>query len=344
MGDQEELRRQYAELLERGQCNPERIDDILQEIRKLILVRGLPEETPEETEGKGKCTLRGWIWKVLLRVAFLDADKYISLLENVTKHAVNDSKSRFRAFTHDPEFLRRVDYGAVYRILHATQNLLGSYPDPFRKIAMIQGIEVVCCGFLYVMPELDAFHCFVNLVTYHCPLYYYSDLQLSVSLPGISSGIKLFNKCLEILDPELHKFLSQWDPGSYAFKGVVSLSGCTPPLREVIRLWDIFFSFGCHLNVVAMAAQMVLAREDILATRPEVMHMMLKEFPKIESDAILSLTFHLLSRLPDELFNLLLRHPFDYTLSPNHINELCSRTSKSVSSTEHSFRTLRIEN
>ena len=36
----------------------------------------------------------------------------------------------------------------------------------------VQGMNVVCAVFLYVMPELDAFHCFEALIKQHCAAYF----------------------------------------------------------------------------------------------------------------------------------------------------------------------------
>lgn len=65
---------------------------------------------------------------------------------------------------------------------------------------------------------------------------------------------------------------------------ILSLSGCTPPLEEVIKLWDylfgwlysfiffllIFFAslaFGIHLNIPIVVAQLMLNRQEYLSQK-----------------------------------------------------------------------------
>ena len=48
------------------------------------------------------------------------------------------------------------------------------------------------------------------------------------------------------------------------YSAVLTFSACTPPLAEVLRLWDIMFAFGFHLNILYIVAQLQLAREDII--------------------------------------------------------------------------------
>jgi len=44
------------------------------------------------------------------------------------------------------------------------------------------------------------------------------------------------------------------------------LCACTPPLDEVLRLWDFLLAFGVHLNVLCVIAQLLLIRDDVMAS------------------------------------------------------------------------------
>ena len=44
----------------------------------------------------------------------------------------------------------------------------------------------------------------------------------------------------------------------------MTLSACTPPLEEVLKLWDFLLAFGIHLNVLAIIAQLLLIRGKLL--------------------------------------------------------------------------------
>lgn len=45
---------------------------------------------------------------------------------------------------------------------------------------------------------------------------------------------------------------------------VLTLCACTPPLDEVLQLWDFLLAFGVHLNVLCIIAQLLLIREDLM--------------------------------------------------------------------------------
>ena len=47
---------------------------------------------------------------------------------------------------------------------------------------------------------------------------------------------------------------------------VLTLCACTPPLDEVLQLWDFLLAFGVHLNVLCIIAQMLLMREELMAS------------------------------------------------------------------------------
>lgn len=48
---------------------------------------------------------------------------------------------------------------------------------------------------------------------------------------------------------------------------VLTLSACTPPLPEVLKLWDFLIAFGAHLNILCVVAQLLLMREELLSAQ-----------------------------------------------------------------------------
>lgn len=48
-------------------------------------------------------------------------------------------------------------------------------------------------------------------------------------------------------------------------KAVLTLCACTPPLDQVLQLWDFLLAFGVHLNVLCVIAQLLLIREEVMS-------------------------------------------------------------------------------
>lgn len=45
---------------------------------------------------------------------------------------------------------------------------------------------------------------------------------------------------------------------------VLTLCACTPPLDQVLLLWDFLLAFGVHLNVLCVIAQLLLMRDEVM--------------------------------------------------------------------------------
>ncbi len=59
---------------------------------------------------------------------------------------------------------------------------------------------------------------------------------------------------------------------------VLTLCACTPPLDQVLRLWDFLLAFGVHLNVLCVIAQLLLIRDDVMTSSSYVS---LRRRPKV---------------------------------------------------------------
>lgn len=131
-------------------------------------------------------------------------------------------------------------------------------------IGYVQGMNVLAAPFLYVSrSEVQAFAAFNSLITKSCPGYVRGG-----SMEGVHRGLALVDKILSIVDAKLfaHLMSKGLKAEIYAFASVLTLSACTPPLVEVLHLWDFLLAYGPFLNLLCIVAQLVLIRDDILAS------------------------------------------------------------------------------
>lgn len=132
----------------------------------------------------------------------------------------------------------------------------------------VQGMNVLAAPFLYAArSEAEAFIAFYQFLTKECPGY------IRGAMDGVHKGLALVDKVLAIVDPKLSSYLLTKNLSAeiYAFPSVLTLCACTPPLPEVLRLWDFLFAFGPHLNILCIVAQLMLIRNEIL-TSPRYVH------------------------------------------------------------------------
>jgi cell cycle arrest protein BUB2 len=131
------------------------------------------------------------------------------------------------------------------------------------QIGYVQGMNVLCGPFLYASrSEVEAFTGFEKLITHECPGY------VRGSMEGVHKGLALVDRVLEIVDPKLYAHLMshRMEAKIYGFASVLTMCACTPPLPEVLQLWDFLFAYGPHLNLLCIVAQLVLIRTDILTS------------------------------------------------------------------------------
>lgn len=122
-------------------------------------------------------------------------------------------------------------------------------------------MNVLAAPFLYAArSEAEAFVAFHSLLTRECPGY------IRGAMDGVHRGLALVDKVLAIVDPKLAMYLTAKGLAAeiYAFPSVLTLCACTPPLPEVLRLWDFLFAYGPHLNIVCIVAQLTIMRTQIL--------------------------------------------------------------------------------
>jgi cell cycle arrest protein BUB2 len=129
------------------------------------------------------------------------------------------------------------------------------------QVGYVQGMNVLAAPFLYAArSEVEAFVAFERLIMHECPAY------VRGSMDGVHKGLKLVDTVLEIVDPKLfaHLMGKGMHAEIYAFASVLTMSACTPPLPEVLQLWDFLFAYGPHLNILCIVAQLILIRDQVL--------------------------------------------------------------------------------
>lgn len=125
----------------------------------------------------------------------------------------------------------------------------------------VQGMNVLCAPFLYAArSEVEAFALFHSFITRECPGY------IRGAMDGVHRGLRLVDRCLEIVEPKLASYLFSkgMQAELYAFPSVLTMCACTPPLPEVLHLWDFLFAYGPHLNILCIVAQLIRMRDTIL--------------------------------------------------------------------------------
>ncbi|KAJ3014337.1 hypothetical protein HKX48_005213 [Thoreauomyces humboldtii] len=301
----------YETLLARRNASDSELRETLRTLRRTILQDGLPDPPDATTNlpGRASCTLRGRVWKVLLGIYRVSAGEYLGLVERGPSAVYDKIKNdTFRTLATDRKFLARVDEGMLSRLLNGFVWKMEDAP-PSRLLNLtysyVQGMNVLAAPFLYVMPELDAFYTFTAFVQHACPLY------VQPALEGVHCGLKLLDRCLRVCDPVLFRHLKAKGLTAqvYAFPSVMTFSACTPPLDALLRLWDFLLSYGLHLNILCIIAQLLLIRTDLLKS-PSPMKL-LRTFPELRPRQVIQQTLALVPRLPEDLYDMLVRHPFD---------------------------------
>ncbi|KAK4053013.1 CDC16 protein [Microbotryomycetes sp. JL201] len=245
----------------------------LDQIRRALLLEPLPSATAE-TSSEHKV-----LWKLLLRMhvapgletdsvhPLLQAAEYIRLIDKGPSAMLDKIKEdASRTFATDKFFAESIEPEAIIRVLEAfvwrTEERQASSGLQCTT-AYVQGMNVLAATFLHVTRnEVEAFACLTTMVEQLAPRYFV------LSLDGVHDGLELVDRCLELLDPELFRFLREHAINAElcAFATVLTFSASTPPLIEVVALWDFLLAWGVGLNVLCVVAQLSLAREELMGS------------------------------------------------------------------------------
>ncbi|KAH9826246.1 Domain in Tre-2, BUB2p, and Cdc16p putative Rab-GAPs [Teratosphaeria destructans] len=167
-------------------------------------------------------------------------------------------------------------------------------------VGYVQGMNVLAAPFLYAArSEAEAFAAFDRFITHECPGY------VRGSMDGVHKGLALVDQILAIVDPKLSSHLlgKGMKAEIYAFPSVLTLCACTPPLPEVLLLWDFLFAYGPHLNLLCIVAQLVLSRDALLnSPSPK------PNFNPLRARKVIDLTVAFARKIPDDLYEQMLDH------------------------------------
>ncbi|KAG9859404.1 cell division control protein-like protein, partial [Aureobasidium melanogenum] len=175
--------------------------------------------------------------------------------------------------------------------------------DGASHVGYVQGMNVMAAPFLYAArSEAEAFAAFDRFITVECPGY------VRGSMDGVHRGLALVDKILAIVDPKLSAYLASkgMEARIYAFASVLTMCACTPPLPEVLQLWDFCFAYGPHLNLLCIVAQLVLIRDQLL-TSPSP-NQILRSFPPLQASKIKPMAISFVRKLPDDLYQQIVDH------------------------------------
>lgn len=134
---------------------------------------------------------------------------------------------------------------------------------PSETAIYVQGMNVLAAPFLYTArSEVEAYAMFIYFITHECPGY------IRGAMDGVHKGLKLMDRCLDIVDPQLaaHLFSKRLSAEIYALPSIMTMCACTPPLPEVLHLWDFLFAYGPHLNILCIIAQLLKMRDLLLGS------------------------------------------------------------------------------
>ncbi|EMR11732.1 hypothetical protein PNEG_00166 [Pneumocystis murina B123] len=268
------------------------------QLRRLVLSEGLPSSQ------EGSSSIRAYVWCIFLGVEPITANSYLALIHKGASSVYNKIRNdTFRTLATDPLFRRKVSEASLIRLLNSFVWYMESHNS---SISYIQGMNVLAAPFLYTCKsETEAFSLFTAFISVQCPLYVVSTLE------GVHRGIKLFDKCLEIIDIKLYSYLRSKNLQSkvYAFPSILTFSACTPPLSEVIILWDFLLAYGVYLNILCVVAQLLVIRDDILHHPSPIK--LLRKFPHLPAKIVIGIAVSLIKKIPAELYELLIRHSWD---------------------------------
>ncbi|XP_049852554.1 putative mitotic check point protein BUB2 isoform X1 [Schistocerca gregaria] len=300
---QSELRKQYDDLLEYGASHPEELEQNLAKLRDLITCYGLPSESEDdEYNVDEQATLRGKIWQLFLGLKQIYAEEYLSLVKlgPSSAHSII-SLDATRTFPKEKTFRKRVTLEKLIRVLNAFQHKV----EDRESLGYIQGLNCLVAPFLYNMPEIEAFYTFYHFIVDRCPRYCGNQM-------GALDGDSLVQQILKLVDPKLFSYLEKNSVQLCVFShpALQSILTNTPPLEEVLKLWDWLFMYGVHMAVIFLVCILLVRREEILvAENPNSRYFQYHNKFSLDAELITNLAIQVVAQIPSDLYKLCAIHP-----------------------------------
>jgi cell cycle arrest protein BUB2 len=145
-------------------------------------------------------------------------------------------------------------------------------------------------------------------------------------MEGVHKGLALVDRVLEVVDQKLyaHLMAHHMEARIYAFASVLTMCACTPPLPEVLQLWDFLFAYGPHLNILCIVAQLVLIRSEILHSSRFVddslaclgimandeysPNTILRNMPSLHAKKIIGVAMSFAGKIPEDMYAEIVNH------------------------------------
>ncbi|KAF2647900.1 TBC-domain-containing protein [Lophiostoma macrostomum CBS 122681] len=316
----------------------------LDELRYTILTEGVPANN----EGMSELRMYIWLILLNAPPVKTDVYLDL-VHQGASPAHVKIQNDAFRTFQGDPLFRRRVTQNSITRVLNAvawrlndahearvngwqsppTLSEFGGSPDTAllsrhslgtgtsvrtdasttndaEQIGYVQGMNVLCGPFLYAArSEVEAFTAFERLITHECPGY------VRGSMEGVHKGLALVDRVLDVVDPKLYSHLMSHglEAKIYAFASVLTMCACTPPLPEVLQLWDFLFAYGPHLNILCIVAQLILMRDQILNS-PSPNHVLGNRtgFTSLNAKMVIQVAMSFAAKIPEDMYEEIINH------------------------------------
>lgn len=237
---------------------------------------------------------------------FVSAEEYIELVRRGPSeryHLVRDDSFRtFRTKGEDNQFWSVVPEQAIVRVCNAFDLKFSKS----HKIEYCQGMNVYAGVFLYVMPELDAFNMFSIFCTEYIPMYWKSNHI------GVEAGCAIMDSIVEKIDPAIHNHFKQCNPPLkailHSFHAIKTMCASTPPLTEVVRLWDFILAMGPYVSILCVIAQVLAMRQRILKSDYPKDILDYRRWPLLRSKYIIAVVMAILPLVPTNMLQHLLEH------------------------------------
>ncbi|ETN43276.1 uncharacterized protein HMPREF1541_02435 [Cyphellophora europaea CBS 101466] len=258
---------------------------------------------------EGMSDYRIYLWLALLNIGPFPTEEYLALIHRGQSPAYNKiQQDVFRTLATDALFQRRVTNASLTRVLNATawrvhdeQNTTSA---SIKQTLYVQGVNVLSAPLLYASrSEAQAYSLLTCLLTQHVPTY------ISPTMSGVHAGLDLIDRILAHREPTLAAYLldtHRLPAKIYAFPSVLTLCACTPPLPEVLKLWDFLFAFGVHLNVICVVAQLLLMRQKLYDSASP--GKLLRSFPMLDAAKIIEQTLIIARELPEDVYAEVVAH------------------------------------
>ncbi|BFZ53686.1 CDC16 protein [Savitreella phatthalungensis] len=284
---------------------PGELEEHLSALKLHLMNEGMPAQPDGSSE------VRALVWSLLLGVSPIAVEEYLDMLQRSASPAYQKIRNdTFRTLANDPLFKARVSEASLIRVLNSYAWRLHDKRDQNPgHVGYVQGMNILAAPFLYCCTsEVQAYALYSDFVERHVPTYVRPDLA------GVHLGVKLVDRCLEQLDAKLYRHLRsrRLTAEVWAFPSIMTLSACTPPLPEVLVLWDFLLAYGVHMNVLCVIAQIILIREQLMHSQQPMT--LLRKLPQLKGKRVAEIAVSFVPSIGKELYALLTRHTWDESL------------------------------